>query len=155
MPGLAPDEMAVVAGPQLASSDSWEVTFHGVGTHGAKPHLGRDAMTAAGAFPHRDPHHRGPPRRSAAAGRGQRLRHYRRAISAALNVIPDDVRIGGTARAYSAEVRDQLEAEIGQLATGVAGMFGIRASYGFERRIAAGGQRCRRNGRSALRPQQP
>lgn len=40
MPGLATDEMAVVAGLQLASSDSWEVVFRGIGTHGAKPHLG-------------------------------------------------------------------------------------------------------------------
>ncbi|MCK3793464.1 amidohydrolase, partial [Sinorhizobium meliloti] len=50
MPGLAVDEMAVVAGPQLASSDSWRLTFRGVGTHGAKPHLGRDPITAAGTF---------------------------------------------------------------------------------------------------------
>ncbi len=50
MPGLDPDEMAVVTGPQLASSDSWTVTFTGVGTHGAKPHLGRDPISAAGQF---------------------------------------------------------------------------------------------------------
>lgn len=135
MPGLAPDEMAVVTGPQLASSDSWEVTFHGVGTHGAKPHLGRDAMTAAAHFLtaiHTIVARRVDPLQpavvSACAITGGDFR--------ALNVIPDDVRIGGTARAYSAEVRDQLEAEIGQLATGVASMFGIRASYTFKRRIA-------------------
>ncbi|WP_332687365.1 M20 aminoacylase family protein [Devosia sp.] len=135
MPGLAPDEMAVVAGPQLASSDSWEVTFHGVGTHGAKPHLGRDAMTSAAHFLtviHTIVARRVDPLQpavvSACAITGGDFR--------ALNVIPDDVRIGGTARAYSAQVRDQLEAEIGQLAAGVASMFGIRASYSFKRRIA-------------------
>jgi hippurate hydrolase len=135
MPGLATDEMAVVAGPQLASSDSWEVTFHGVGTHGAKPHLGRDAMTAAAHFLTAihtivarvvDPLQ--PAVVSACAISGGDFR--------ALNVIPDDVRIGGTARAYAAEVRDQLEAEIGTLARGVAAMFGIHASYSFIRRIA-------------------
>lgn len=134
MPGLATDEMAVVAGPQLASSDSWEVTFHGVGTHGAKPHLGRDAMTAAAHFLTAihtivarvvDPLQ--PAVISACAISGGDFR--------ALNVIPDDVRIGGTARAYSAQVRDQLEAEIGQLSSGVAAMFGIRATYSFNRRI--------------------
>lgn len=134
MPGLATDEMAVVAGPQLASSDSWEVTFHGVGTHGAKPHLGRDAMTAAAHFLTAihtivarvvDPLQ--PAVVSACAISGGDFR--------ALNVIPDDVRIGGTARAYAAEVRDQLEAEIGTLASGVASMFGIRFSYDFKRRI--------------------
>lgn len=134
MPGLATDEMAVVAGPQLASSDSWEVSFHGVGTHGAKPHLGRDAMTAAGHFLgmiHTIVARRIDPLQpaviSACAIAGGDFR--------ALNVIPDTVRIGGTARAYSAGVRDQLEAEIGQLARGVAATFGITADYQFIRRI--------------------
>lgn len=134
MPGLATDEMAVVAGPQLASSDSWEVTFHGVGTHGAKPHLGRDAMTAAAHFLTAihtivarvvDPLQ--PAVISACAISGGNFR--------ALNVIPDDVRIGGTARAYTPDVRDQLESEIGRLAEGVSSMFGIRSSYSFTRRI--------------------
>ena len=134
MPGLATDEMAVVAGPQLASSDSWEVSFQGVGTHGAKPHLGRDTMTAAGHFLgviHTIVARRIDPLQpaviSACAISGGDFR--------ALNVIPDTVRIGGTARAYSAAVRDQLEAEIGQLAAGVAATFGITAEYSFLRRI--------------------
>ena len=135
MPGLATDEMAVVAGPQLASSDSWTVTFAGVGTHGAKPHLGRDAMTAAAHFLtalHTIVARRVDPLQpavvSACAISGGDFR--------ALNVIPDDVRIGGTARAYSALVRDQLEHEIGQLAAGIATSFGITARYDFTRRIA-------------------
>ena len=53
----------------------------------------------------------------------------------ALNVIPDRVEIGGTARAYRADVRDALEAEIGRLARGTALMFGIEADYRFIRRI--------------------
>ena len=134
MPGLAPVEMAVVAGPQLASSDSWEVVFTGVGTHGAKPHLGRDPITAAGQFLSSlhavvarvvDPLQ--PAVISACALEAGDFR--------ALNVIPDTVRIGGTARAYSATVRDQLEAEIGTIAHGIAQAFGIRADYRFVRRI--------------------
>ena len=134
MPGLAPDEMAVVAGPQLASSDSWEVTFHGIGTHGAKPHLGRDAITAAAQFLgaiHTIVARRLDPLQPAVVSAC--------AIAAgdfrALNVIPDDVRIGGTARAYSPTVRDQLEGEIGLLAAGIAAAFGITCSYSFDRRI--------------------
>lgn len=134
MPGLDPDEIAVVEGPQLASSDSWRLTLRGVGTHGAKPHLGRDAVTAAGTF---------------IAGLqsivGRVVDPLQPAVVSAcsvqagdpraLNVIPDTVEIGGTARAYSAEVRDQLEAEIGRLAQGAAAMFGVTADYRFERRI--------------------
>jgi hippurate hydrolase len=134
MPGLATDEIAVVAGPQLASSDSWRVTFRGTGTHGAKPHLGRDPITAAGTFLAAlqtivgrvvDPLE--PAVVSACSVQAGNPK--------ALNVIPDQVEIGGTARAYSPEVRDSLETEIGRLAQGTAVMFGIVADYGFERRI--------------------
>jgi hippurate hydrolase len=134
MPGLDPDEIAVVEGPQLASSDSWRLTLRGVGTHGAKPHLGRDAVTAAGTF---------------IAGLqtivGRVVDPLQPAVVSAcsvqagdpraLNVIPDTVEIGGTARAYSAEVRNQLEEEIGRLAHGAAAMLGVEADYRFERRI--------------------
>ena len=134
MPGLACDEMAVVAGPQLASSDSWWVTFRGIGTHGAKPHLGRDPITAAGQFlsllqtlPGRVVDPLQPAVVSACS------------VSAgdenALNVIPDFSRIGGTARAYDPDVRDQLEAGIGRLAEGVAHAMGMTAEYEFIRRI--------------------
>jgi amidohydrolase len=134
MPGLETDEMAVVAGPQLASSDSWTVTFRGVGTHGAKPHLGRDAVTAAAQFLsalHTIVARRVDPLQPAVVSACA----LEAGNFAALNVIPDEVRIGGTARAYEAVVRDQLEAEIGQLAQGVAATFGIAADYRFIRRI--------------------
>src|SRR5215212_230390 len=134
MPGLATDEMAVTAGPQLASSDTWFVTFKGVGTHGAKPHLGKDPITASGHF-----------LSALQTIVGRVVNPLQPAVVSAcsvqagdpraLNVIPDVVEIGGTARAYSAEVRDQLEAEIGRLAKGVAAMFDIEVSYEFRRRI--------------------
>ncbi|MGO4355611.1 M20 aminoacylase family protein [Rhizobium sp. RAF36] len=134
MPGLDTDEIAVVEGPQLASSDSWRVIFRGTGTHGAKPHLGRDPITAAGTFI-----------ASLQTIVGRVVDPLQPAVVSAcslqagdpkaLNVIPDIVEIGGTARAYSPEVRDQLEEEIGRLAQGTAQMFGIAADYQFERRI--------------------
>jgi len=134
MPGLDVDEIAVVEGPQLASSDSWRVTFRGTGTHGAKPHLGRDPITAAGTF-----------LASLQTIVGRVVDPLQPAVVSAcslqagdpkaLNVIPDIVEIGGTARAYSPEVRAQLEEEIGRLAQGTAQMFGISADYDFERRI--------------------
>jgi len=134
MPGLAVDEMAIVAGPQLASSDSWRVTFKGIGTHGAKPHLGRDPVTAAGHF-----------LASLQTIVGRVVDPLQPAVVSAcsvqagdpeaLNVIPDVVKIGGTARAYTPQVRDQLEEEIGRLARGVAMAFGVEANYDFHRRI--------------------
>ncbi len=134
MPGLAVDEMAVVEGPQLASSDSWRITFRGTGTHGAKPHLGKDPITAAATF-----------LSSLQTVVGRVVDPLQPAVVSAcslqagdpkaLNVIPDTVEIGGTARAYTPEVRDQLEEEIGRLARGAAAMYGITVDYAFERRI--------------------
>ncbi|ARO25499.1 amidohydrolase [Rhizobium sp. S9] len=134
MPGLAVGEIAVVEGPQLASSDSWRITFRGIGTHGAKPHLGRDPITAAGTF-----------LSSLQTIVGRVVDPLQPAVvsacflqagdAKALNVIPDIVEIGGTARAYSPGVRDQLETEIGRLASGTASMYGVSADYRFERRI--------------------
>jgi hippurate hydrolase len=134
MPGLAPDQIAVITGPQCASSDSWIATFTGVGTHGAKPHLGRDAVTAAAQFVTTlqsvvgrvvDPLE--PSVVSACAFSAGDMK--------ALNVIPETVTVGGTARSYSAVVRDQLEAEIGRLAQGIAHAFGVKADFQFRRGI--------------------
>jgi len=134
MPGLDLGVIAAVEGPQLASSDSWEVVFRGVGSHGAKPHQGRDAVTAAGIFlaqihavVAREVDPLQPAVVSACAISGGDF--------AALNVIPSEIRIGGTARAYTAAVRDQLEQAIGRHAAGVAQGFGIEAHYEFRRRI--------------------
>ena len=134
MPGLATDQMAVVSGPQLASSDSWWVTFRGTGTHGAKPHLGRDPITAAGYF-----------LTGLQSITGRVVDPLQPAVISAcslsagdekaLNVIPDHARIGGTARAYTPGVRDQLEREIGRLAKGSAMAMGVEADYEFIRRI--------------------
>lgn len=134
MPGLDPDEMAVVEGPQLAASDSWLVTFRGIGTHGAKPHLGRDPITATGTFLSALQSIVGrivDPLQSAVISACS----IRAGDPKALNVIPDTVEIGGTARSYTPAVRDQLEQAIGQLAQGTAQMFGIDVDYNYIRRI--------------------
>jgi hippurate hydrolase len=134
MPGLATNEMAVVEGPQLASSDSWRLTLRGVGAHGAKPHLGKDPVPAAATFLSAlqtivgrvvDPLE--PAVVSACS--------VQAGNPEALNVIPDVVQIGGTARAYTQEVRDILEEEIQRLARGAASMHGVEASYEYIRRI--------------------
>ncbi len=134
MPGLAVDQIAAVEGPQLASSDSWTVAFRGTGTHGAKPHLGRDPLAAMASFLSslhtivaREVDPLQPAVVSACALKAGDFE--------ALNVIPDTVEIGGTARAYAPEVRDLLEASIGRLAQGTAATFGIEADYRFIRRI--------------------
>jgi amidohydrolase len=132
MPGIPLGQMAVVPGVQLASSDRWEVTFRGVGTHGGKPHLGLDPIVAGGQFLSSmqtivsrgtDPVDTAVVSACAVAG----------GDFEALNVIPDMIRIGGTARAYSHGVRARLEKDIGRVASGVAAANAIEADYAFHR----------------------
>lgn len=135
MPGIPVGRIAAVAGAQLASSDRWEVSFRGIGTHGGKPHLGRDPIVAAGQFlaslqtvvsRGTDPVDTAVVSACAvAAGDFE-----------ALNVIPDIIRIGGTARAYSHATRARLETEIGRVADGIARANGIETAYAFHRLIA-------------------
>ncbi|ARO14663.1 hippurate hydrolase protein [Ketogulonicigenium robustum] len=128
--------IAAVEGPQLASSDRWRVTFRGMGTHGAKPHNGRNPMTAAGLFlaqVHNIVAQEVNPLKTAV-------------ISAcamhagdfeALNVIPAEAAIGGTARSYDPAVRDYLEEAIGRHARGIAASLGIAVDYTYTRGISA------------------
>lgn len=132
MPGLAVDEMAVVTGPQLASSDRFQVTFCGKGTHGAKPHLGRDPVAAAGQFlaavhtivaRELDPLEPGVVSICAMEA----------GDFAALNVIPDSARLGGTARAYSTSARDKIEASLQRLGEGIAASMGMTSAFEYRR----------------------
>jgi hippurate hydrolase len=133
MPGIPVGQIAVQAGPALASSDSWEVILRGQGAHGAKPHQGRDATVAAAllitalqTIAARDV----DPVEAAVVSLGS--------ITAGdpdtWNVIPAEVRLRGTARAFRPEVRDLLDARIGALARGIAASFGVAADYRFIRR---------------------
>ncbi len=132
MPGIPVGRLAAVPGAQLASSDRWEVSFRGIGTHGGKPHLGRDPIVAAGQF---------LASLQTIVSRGtdpvDTAVVSACAVAAgdfdALNVIPDTIRIGGTARAYSHTTRDRLEAEIARVANGIARANGIDADHVFHR----------------------
>ena len=155
MPGVPVDEIAVVEGPQLASSDRWEVTFTGVGTHGGKPHLGLDAVTVAGQFlaalPSIVARNVDPVQAAVVSACALEAGKFE-----ALNVIPNDVRVGGTARAYSEPVRALIEMRIGEIAQGLATAAGISANYRYNRNMppvindADATRRARKAAESAL-----
>ncbi|HEY8613347.1 MAG TPA: M20 aminoacylase family protein [Roseomonas sp.] len=134
LPGLPLGTVAVPKGAVLASSDTWEVTFRGRGTHGAKPHLGTDVTLAAAAFivalqsivaRELDPMATGV----------VSVGHMAAGNPEAPNVIPAEVLLRGTARALSSGVRDLLEARIGAIAHGVAETHGVTAAPVYTRRL--------------------
>jgi hippurate hydrolase len=127
---VATGSFAVNPGPLMASSNTWKVTLHGRGTHASQPHTGIDPVAAV-------------------IDLAQQLQTLlpkvipstERALlavtqiqgSGAPNVIPDEAWVGGTARTFSVEATDKIEAGIRRLAEGIAAAHGCRAELGFRR----------------------
>ncbi|MGG5823714.1 M20 aminoacylase family protein [Falsiroseomonas sp. HW251] len=135
LPGLALGTIAVPKGPVLASSDTWEVTFRGAGTHGAKPHLGTDATLAAAAFMQAIQaiaSRETDPLGTAVVSVG----HIAAGNPAAPNVIPAEVFLRGTARALDEEVRTRIETRLTEIARAVATLHRLEAAPRYIRRLS-------------------
>jgi hippurate hydrolase len=132
-PGMAPSSFGTCVGPMLASADSWAVTFRGVGGHGgSQPHLSTDITYAQAHFVLGLQGIVGrnvPPLDTAVISVG----YVHAGSTEASNVIPSELRIGGTARTYSAAVRDTVEKRIAELAEGTARNWGCKAEASYHR----------------------
>ncbi|MFC0409816.1 amidohydrolase [Roseomonas elaeocarpi] len=115
-------EPGVIAVPRtraLASSDTWEARFTGQGGHGARPHLATDAPLAAAQFIaaiHSIVARNVDPLQSAVVSVG----HIAAGDSKAPNVIPSEVFVSGTARAFREEERQLLARRIPAIAEAIA-----------------------------------
>lgn len=117
-------------GPMMAAVANIEITITGKGAHGAHPDRGVDPVVVAaqivGALQtivsrSLDPQDSGV----VTIGHINGGHIY--------NVIPERVRMLGTARWFSPAVGDRLEAGVRKLATGIAESFGARADVAFDR----------------------
>jgi hippurate hydrolase len=135
LPGLPLGTVAVPKGAVLASSDTWEVTFRGAGVHGARPHLGTDAPLAAAQFVAALPMivaREIDPLQAAVLSVG----HMAAGAANAPNVIPSEVFLCGTARAFTEGVRAHLEARLAAVAQGIAATCRVQAEPRYIRRIS-------------------
>lgn len=130
-PGLPVGEFAVRPGPMMASSDVFEITLAGRGGHAAMPHQAVDPIVAGS---HLVQALQTIVSRNAAPVDGAVVTVTQIHGGDAWNVIPDEVVLRGTARAFRPEVRDLIEAGIARIAEGVAATFGARATVRYERR---------------------
>jgi amidohydrolase len=136
MPGFPSAHFAIRAGAMLASSDSWQVTFKGTGGHGAMPDRGTDPTYVAGQFIVAVQGIVGrnvPPSQTAVLSVG----HIAGGSAGSPNVIPSEVLISGTARSFSADVRDLLERRLAEVAAGIAQAGGCTAESKYLRRYPA------------------
>jgi amidohydrolase len=136
MPGFPSGHFAIRAGAMLASSDSWQVTFKGTGGHGAMPDRGTDPTYVAGQFIVAVQGIVGrnvPPSQTAVLSVG----HIAGGSAGSPNVIPSEVLVSGTARSFSADVRDLLERRLAEVAAGIAQAGGCTAESKYLRRYPA------------------
>jgi hippurate hydrolase len=132
-PGLPLGRFATRPGPAMAAPDRWVVTFRGTGGHGgATPHLSTDVTVLQAQF---------------ILALQTVVSRNISAVDAAVisvgaiqggsfgstNVMPAEIRVGGTARSYNNHVRDIMETRMTELAKGLAASFGCTAEVAYSR----------------------
>jgi hippurate hydrolase len=134
MPGIPVGEFHTRTGAFLAASDSWSVTFTGIGGHGgAGAHLTTDVTMATAHFIaalQTIVSRNVPARDTAVISVGS----IQAGDPGSPNIIPARACITGTARSYSPKIRDLLETRLVEIAHAQAAVFGCAAEPIYDRR---------------------
>ena len=130
-PALPVGQFAVRSGPMMACSDSFEIIVAGKGAHAAMPHLGIDPIVVAAQIVSgfqtiisRNAH----PLESGVITVTQFH------AGDAWNVIPPEVVLRGTTRAFKAEVQDLIEARMRAIAENIGAAHGAKIDFRYFRR---------------------
>ncbi|CAF4412345.1 unnamed protein product [Rotaria sp. Silwood2] len=124
---------AIRSGAMMAASDRWYVTFRGTGGHGgAAPHLATDVTVLQAQFimalqtiVSRNINAIDPAVISVGAIQSGSFQ--------SVNVMPPELRIGGTARSFTEPVRNIIERRISELANNLATAFDCTAHIEYNR----------------------
>ena len=127
MPGIPVGHFALRTGPLMAGSGRWVVTFRGSGGHGGNaPHVANDLAVAQATFVQALQgivSRNVPAIESAVISVG----HIAAGTKESLNVMPAELVIGGTMRAFNAGMQALLERRIREVAELSAAMQGASA----------------------------
>lgn len=118
----AAGDVGLKGGPLFASSTSIDVTMRGIGSHGSAPQMGKDPVLMAAEFvvlAQSIVARQVDPQQPAVLTVGTIHGGTKR------NIIPDEVTMGLTLRAYSDKVRDQIIADVRRTAEGIAVGYGV------------------------------
>jgi hippurate hydrolase len=130
-PGLEAGALGARPGPVMACADFFELRLTGIGGHAAYPHTARDPIVAAAQIiggwqtlvsRGADPLH------SAVVSVTRIQGGY------TTNVIPAEVSLAGTVRAFREDVRSGLETGLQRMADSIAAAHGVAAELSYERR---------------------
>ncbi|QPC94510.1 M20 aminoacylase family protein [Mesorhizobium sp. INR15] len=133
-PGLPLGTVAVRPGPMMAAMDLFTITIRAKGVHAALPHLGTDAIAAAGAF---ISSLQSITSRSVDALQPTVVSLTQIHGGNSLNALPGEVVLHGTVRAFSDAARAKVRQRLDQIVEGVAITHEVGAALAFEPRYPA------------------
>ena len=134
MPGMEAGRLGVRPGIVMAAADFFDLTLSGGGGHGAYPHKLRDPIVTAAQIVtgwQTLVSRQTDPLESAV------ISVTRIHGGSSCNVIPDEVELSGTVRAFSEAVQDQLESGMRRMVEGIASAHGVSAELDYDRRYRA------------------
>jgi amidohydrolase len=123
-PGMPIGQFAIRSGPMMASTDTISIDLEGVGGHAAWPHFGVDTVLVGAQIVNQ--------LQSIVARNVDPLQAAVISICTfqagnADNVIPQQAKLRGTARALSPKVRDLLQKRVREVVEGTARAYGAKA----------------------------
>jgi amidohydrolase len=123
-PGMPIGQFAIRSGPMMASTDTISIDLEGVGGHAAWPHFGVDTVLVGAQIVNQ--------LQSIVARNVDPLQAAVISICMfqagnADNVIPQQAKLRGTARALSPKVRDLLQKRVREVVEGTARAYGAKA----------------------------
>ena len=129
-PGAPVGTFGVTPGPMMASSNEFEVTVRGKGSHAAQPHKSVDpimvAVQIAQSWQTIVSRNKSP----LDAGVLSITQIH---AGSATNVIPDDAKLIGTVRTFTIPVLDLMEQRMREVAAHTAAAFGAEVEFKFKR----------------------
>ncbi len=127
-PGMAVGEFAMRPGPMMAGGALFDIKITGVGAHGARPESGVDPVVVAA---HIITASQTIVSRNLGARDAAVLSITQMHGGDAYNVIPEEARLMGTARAFSGNIMSRMEETLRRTVEGVAAGLGAKAELDF------------------------
>jgi hippurate hydrolase len=130
MPGIPVGDFAMRPGPMLAATDEFTITIRGVGAHAAQPHASVDPILIGTSLVQSL---QSIVSRSVNPVDAAVVSVTRFHAGEATNVIAETAEVSGTVRTLKPEVRDLVEARMGELVAGLAAAHGARIELDYDR----------------------
>ncbi len=129
-PGMKAGCMGVVAGPMMASSNEFELTIKGKGSHAAQPHISIDPIMAAVQIAQS---WQTIVSRNTSPIDAAVLSVTQIHAGSATNIVPDSASMIGTVRTFTLPVLDMIERRMREIASHTAAAFGAEIEFSFKR----------------------